>query len=126
GAVSSARITCASTTPMTKKVSVVTTYMIPIFLWSTVVIHSSSLLCGRCTVVVVGCVIVAIQCSVNDLCGGNAALLRLEVGDQISQGLRVQLLTVIGWHHLAVKAGHLRSEERRVGKECRSRWSPCA
>ena len=22
------------------------------------------------------------------------------------------------------KAGNLRSEERRVGKECRSRWSP--
>src|SRR5690606_39283672 len=21
--------------------------------------------------------------------------------------------------------GHLRSEERRVGKECRSRWAPC-
>ena len=26
---------------------------------------------------------------------------------------------VIGW-----KAGDFRSEERRVGKECRSRWSP--
>ena len=25
---------------------------------------------------------------------------------------------------LVVQAGRLRSEERRVGKECRSRWSP--
>src|SRR3712207_7801645 len=28
-----------------------------------------------------------------------------------------------GEHHLA-RAHELRSEERRVGKECRSRWSP--
>ena len=26
--------------------------------------------------------------------------------------------------HGALSAGHRRSEERRVGKECRSRWSP--
>ena len=25
---------------------------------------------------------------------------------------------------LIIVAGHIRSEERRVGKECRSRWSP--
>ena len=25
---------------------------------------------------------------------------------------------------ISVTGGHLRSEERRVGKECRSRWSP--
>ena len=29
---------------------------------------------------------------------------------------------VVMW--VAVNAGELRSEERRVGKECRSRWSP--
>ena len=27
-------------------------------------------------------------------------------------------------HILLVKASDIRSEERRVGKECRSRWSP--
>src|SRR2546425_11751911 len=27
-------------------------------------------------------------------------------------------------HHLCAGVRHLRSEERRVGKECRSRWSP--
>ena len=27
------------------------------------------------------------------------------------------------WRKVKVK-GHARSEERRVGKECRSRWSP--
>ena len=26
--------------------------------------------------------------------------------------------------NLSVKIQHMRSEERRVGKECRSRWSP--
>ena len=26
--------------------------------------------------------------------------------------------------NLATKSAHRRSEERRVGKECRSRWSP--
>src|SRR2546426_8128635 len=34
----------------------------------------------------------------------------------------VRLLEVI--EHDAEVAGELRSEERRVGKECRSRWSP--
>ena len=27
-------------------------------------------------------------------------------------------------HALGMKRGRVRSEERRVGKECRSRWSP--
>ena len=40
-------------------------------------------------------------------------------------GLR---LTPSGFVHtdakLMIGAGHRRSEERRVGKECRSRWSP--
>src|SRR5256714_15219780 len=31
---------------------------------------------------------------------------------------------VDGWQKLADKFGRKRSEERRVGKECRSRWSP--
>ena len=32
----------------------------------------------------------------------------------------------VRWVHVAEVAdiAHLRSEERRVGKECRSRWSP--
>ena len=29
-----------------------------------------------------------------------------------------------GWPDLAFETRRLRSEERRVGKECRSRWSP--
>ena len=55
-------------------------------------------------------------------------LVRLEtspediVGMQVSQGI----LTVRGGmtSHAAVVARGMRSEERRVGKECRSRWSP--
>ncbi len=40
GAASSLRMTRASTPPTRKKKKLVTTYMIPIFLWSTVVIQS--------------------------------------------------------------------------------------
>src|SRR5437016_14473654 len=40
----------------------------------------------------------------------------------IEQGLALHLGRNI--HVLNVAAGVLRSEERRVGKECRSRWSP--
>ena len=29
-----------------------------------------------------------------------------------------------GYIQLAIRSGYYRSEERRVGKECRSRWSP--
>ena len=29
-----------------------------------------------------------------------------------------------GLHEMQAAVGGLRSEERRVGKECRSRWSP--
>ena len=34
------------------------------------------------------------------------------------------LVAAIGWRELEGAAAVLRSEERRVGKECRSRWSP--
>src|SRR2546422_1900407 len=34
------------------------------------------------------------------------------------------LVAAIGWRELEDAAAVLRSEERRVGKECRSRWSP--
>ena len=30
----------------------------------------------------------------------------------------------LAMHDIIVISGHARSEERRVGKECRSRWSP--
>ena len=33
-------------------------------------------------------------------------------------------LTAVNRFSLDVGAGEIRSEERRVGKECRSRWSP--
>src|SRR2546428_3823809 len=48
----------------------------------------------------------------------------LRVHDEILDG--PQDLTVVRHHGLSPKLGGklLRSEERRVGKECRSRWSP--
>ena len=41
-----------------------------------------------------------------------------DILQQIAKGLRISA------EALYVQAGILRSEERRVGKECRSRWSP--
>src|SRR3712207_7448736 len=37
---------------------------------------------------------------------------------------RAGLTNLAVFFHFASKLGNLRSEERRVGKECRSRWSP--
>ena len=39
--------------------------------------------------------------------------------EQVCADLRQYIIDV-----LSENPGHLRSEERRVGKECRSRWSP--
>ena len=36
----------------------------------------------------------------------------------------VMTLSLLPLNVLADEAGETRSEERRVGKECRSRWSP--
>ena len=38
--------------------------------------------------------------------------------------LRERLRQLLERGHVAVTARWVRSEERRVGKECRSRWSP--
>src|SRR3712207_9110819 len=40
------------------------------------------------------------------------------------EGERLGVRQVVDGHPLDVRAPGLRSEERRVGKECRSRWSP--
>ena len=39
---------------------------------------------------------------------------------RIAEGLEMPLYDL----NACIKAGDTRSEERRVGKECRSRWSP--
>src|SRR5438034_3753812 len=51
----------------------------------------------------------------SDVCSSDLTLLRL-VEDLNAGRLRVVDLTL--------PLSHARSEERRVGKECRSRWSP--
>ena len=43
------------------------------------------------------------------------------VTEYLSKGEKVQL---IGFGNFEVRERLCRSEERRVGKECRSRWSP--
>ena len=39
-------------------------------------------------------------------------------------GFCLDLIVVVGWFQGLAGHTHRRSEERRVGKECRSRWSP--
>src|SRR3712207_7493636 len=55
------------------------------------------------------------------LLGAGVDAARPVVGDG---GHRVSLLRGGGWRWVGVRDGGGRSEERRVGKECRSRWSP--
>src|SRR2546430_12538092 len=54
----------------------------------------------------------------------NAAMkLLVETGKLTAENLALMLIRKHDWHdYEGVK--YLRSEERRVGKECRSRWSP--
>ena len=40
------------------------------------------------------------------------------------QDVALEALQERGFQHERAYVEHLRSEERRVGKECRSRWSP--
>ena len=44
--------------------------------------------------------------------------------EHISQSIGDILRTPVGSRVMRRDYGSLRSEERRVGKECRSRWSP--
>src|SRR2546428_8425395 len=50
------------------------------------------------------------------------------VGGALDVGVRVRLARAdvrdVETEHIAIPGDGLRSEERRVGKECRSRWSP--
>src|SRR5438552_18393929 len=53
----------------------------------------------------------------------------VEIGESITSGVSsfnagTVLFTVADVSKMIIKAGVNRSEERRVGKECRSRWSP--
>ena len=43
---------------------------------------------------------------------------------EIVQGKGCHVWDSEGNEYLDLYGGHARSEERRVGKECRSRWSP--
>ena len=47
--------------------------------------------------------------------------MKYEIADEL--GLLDRVLND-GWRSLTAKETGRRSEERRVGKECRSRWSP--
>ena len=51
---------------------------------------------------------------------------RLRRSDKRRHEVTIELLNVLANMHVGSEAAELweRSEERRVGKECRSRWSP--
>ena len=51
--------------------------------------------------------------------GHKVALRKLAAGEML-----LRYGQAIGRAKIAIEAGQHRSEERRVGKECRSRWSP--
>src|SRR2546422_503113 len=57
---------------------------------------------------------------VQGLGGGTTGVAQAYVADTMAPAERAKAL---GWLSAATSAG-VRSEERRVGKECRSRWSP--
>ena len=61
------------------------------------------------------------------LMGENFSSISLSFFQSNSEGAIIDCLEA-AWHSgvsdLVLNAGVLRSEERRVGKECRSRWSP--
>src|SRR2546425_2608723 len=60
------------------------------------------------------------EAGLGTLPGTSAEILDQEIRDTISRGR----VTVDQWVEVITTAHALRSEERRVGKECRSRWSP--
>src|SRR5256885_17267714 len=57
-------------------------------------------------------------------CAGTAQLLTFKVRPELPPPLLQACGTAPGAGHLESAASTWRSEERRVGKECRSRWSP--
>ena len=51
--------------------------------------------------------------------------LLMKIGDEVYPNMAIETIRVaVGDPSYQVKADDFRSEERRVGKECRSRWSP--
>ena len=52
------------------------------------------------------------------------ANLAADVRDKVLNYRELSKDDLLGWHKKLAKKGWVRSEERRVGKECRSRWSP--
>src|SRR5256885_12192227 len=59
----------------------------------------------------------------SDVCSSDLRGVLLDEVQQVFLGLLGKALAVLRRAVLA-RAGRQRSEERRVGKECRSRWSP--
>ena len=57
---------------------------------------------------------------------GKQTLYNGKTGEKFDQPVTVGVMTMLKLHHLVEDKVHAssRSEERRVGKECRSRWSP--
>ena len=55
---------------------------------------------------------------------GRDTLRKMVIRLRTQSGLKAAELATIAGVHVRTVEGWLRKEERRVGKECRSRWSP--
>src|SRR3989475_6569557 len=55
---------------------------------------------------------------------GGAYMAGLENRPVLASASASTVVDTIGREYLDFQSGQMRSEERRVGKECRSRWSP--
>ena len=51
-------------------------------------------------------------------------VLAVATGIEEHNNYAVDFIEATGWIRKNLPGAHVRSEERRVGKECRSRWSP--
>src|SRR3712207_7630467 len=64
----------------------------------------------------------------SDVCSSDLSYLLSYVGERVVADLRIQVYEHLQSLSLRFfsdrRVGEIRSEERRVGKECRSRWSP--
>jgi len=67
-----------------------------------------------------------VRCPALVIHGDDDHISRWAVGERLARELRAPLLTIAGGGHAPQGRWPVivRSEERRVGKECRSRWSP--
>jgi hypothetical protein len=69
-------------------------------------------------------VVIVLAVGISSLAGATLAVWLLETYIGVPNASAVYLVAVVATAIVGGAPGAVRSEERRVGKECRSRWSP--